>query len=61
MAKKKQVNLKHSEINHILALLEINEREGFYLGNKAFYLNRHDSIKSKLTIAANTLSAQAQE
>lgn len=57
MAKKKPVNFKHSEISHLLRLLEDNEREGFYFGRKDFYWKQHESIKNKLQIAANTSSA----
>lgn len=38
-----------SEINHLLTLLEWNEKEGNYYGNKEQYFKRHKSIIEKLT------------
>lgn len=37
-----------SEINHLVAVLMENEREGWYYGNKEQYWKRHQSILDKL-------------
>lgn len=36
------------EINHLLYLIEDNENNGFYIGNKAQYWKRSDRIRMKL-------------
>ena len=41
-----KIELTKVEIEHLLDLLELNEREGWYYGNKEHYLKRHISIKS---------------
>jgi hypothetical protein len=54
MAKCKKVMLKHSEIDYLLGVIEINERDGIYWGRKDYFEKRLADVKRKLTIAANT-------
>lgn len=55
MADLKAIRLKHSEINHLLVLIESREQEGWYFGNKSFFEKREQTIKNKLITAANTM------
>ena len=48
MVKKIDVPLTAPEMNHILTLLEDNEREGSYYGNRAHYWSRSQRIKARL-------------
>ncbi|WP_299526017.1 hypothetical protein [uncultured Lutibacter sp.] len=57
----KTTQFTKAEVNHLLGLLEINEREGFYFGNKQHYFNRHDKIKNKLKIDFISSSLQLKE
>jgi hypothetical protein len=56
-APKKPVNLKHSEIEHLLHLIEVRRREGWYTGVKSKFEAREQSIHAKLEIAAKTKTA----
>jgi hypothetical protein len=42
------ITLTDSEIAHILTLINQNEEEGWYFGNKSQYWNRSEKIKDKL-------------
>ena len=42
------VKLTKSEIGHILTLISVNDREGWYYGNKEQYRKRSERIKYKL-------------
>ena len=43
-----EIIFQKSEIQHILSLIEDNEREGCYYGNAQQYWTRSDRIKIKL-------------
>lgn len=45
---KVQVTLTIAELNHIHGLLDMNEEEGWYFGNKEQYWKRHERLKEKL-------------
>ena len=47
------VKLTKSEIGHILTLISVNDREGWYYGNKEQYRKRSERIKYKLTKDSN--------
>lgn len=38
-----------AEIHHLQSLIEVNEREGWYYGNKDQYWKRSNRIKEKLS------------
>jgi hypothetical protein len=61
MAPKKPVNLKHSEIEQLLYLIEHRQRDGWYTGNKAKYEERERAIKAKLEQAARTKAGDADQ
>ena len=48
------LELSPSEAEHLLYLLEVNKREGWYQGNKLHYWRRHDKIVGKLKGLWNT-------
>ncbi len=50
------LKLTHSEVDHILTLIENNAREGWYYGNRETYWRISDRIKAKL----QPLSPQAK-
>jgi hypothetical protein len=54
MAQKKPVNLKHSEIEHILRLIQYRQEQGWYTGTKSAYEERERAIQAKLEQAAKT-------
>lgn len=41
-------NLTKAKLYHLLGLLDNNEHEGEYYGNKAQYWNRHRELKSQI-------------
>ncbi len=43
-----KLKLTKGKINHLLGLLDVNEREGWYYGNKEQYLKRHNELKAEL-------------
>lgn len=45
-----ELKLNKAKVNHLLGLLEINEREGYYYGNKDYYLKRHNELKTELKL-----------
>lgn len=45
-----ELKLNKAKVNHLLSLLEINEREGWYYGNKEHYLKRHSELKTELKL-----------
>jgi hypothetical protein len=47
------VKLTKAEIGHILTLISVNDREGWYYGNKEQYRKRSERIKYKLTKDSN--------
>lgn len=57
MSKQLSIKLTKSEINHILTLIEVNERDGWYYGMAEQYRNRSEVIKQKLQ---NQLSTKNQ-
>jgi hypothetical protein len=42
------VKLTEAEVNHILTLIDNNEQEGFYYGNKKHWEKRSEKIKELL-------------
>lgn len=48
-----KVDLTPEEFFHILYLLEVNEREGWYCGNYEQYWKGHERIKAKLSSPNN--------
>ena len=42
------ITLTLPEADHILYAMEVNQREGWYTGNKAQYWNRHERITDKI-------------
>tara|TARA_R110001606_G_scaffold186472_1_gene334005 strand:- start:80 stop:232 length:153 start_codon:yes stop_codon:yes gene_type:complete len=48
MTKQIDVKLTDAEINHLLTLIQWNEAEGTYYGNKEQYNKRIEVIKNKL-------------
>ncbi len=42
------MKLTLAEINHLLCLIDDNEREGNYWGNKQHYWKRSERLKQKL-------------
>lgn len=51
-------NLTKGKIHHLLGLLEDNEREGLYYGNKAQYWNRHRELKEELKLLLSSGSSE---
>jgi ATP sulfurylase len=45
-----ELKLNKAKVNHLLGLLEVNEREGWYYGNKEHYLKRHNELKTELKL-----------
>ena len=45
-----ELKLNKAKVNHLLGLLEINEREGWYYGNKEHYLKRHNELNTELKL-----------
>tara|TARA_R110000782_G_C14782063_1_gene410063 strand:+ start:1042 stop:1191 length:150 start_codon:yes stop_codon:yes gene_type:complete len=45
-----ELKLNKAKVNHLLGLLEVNEQEGWYYGNKEHYLKRHNELKNKLKL-----------
>jgi len=43
-------NLTKAKIHHLLSLLEVNEREEWYCGNKEQHWNRHRELKAELQL-----------
>lgn len=43
-----ELKLNKAKINHLLYLLEYNERSGEYYGNVDHYYKRHNSLKKDL-------------
>lgn len=48
MSREKVVKLTEVEANFILTLIENNENEGWYYGNKEQYFKRLERVKAKL-------------
>ena len=48
MGSTRKVSLTDTERNHLLSLLEWNERDGIYYGNKDYYWRRHQKLIEKL-------------
>ena len=48
------VKLSKSEINHLLTLIDVNEREGWYYSPKNQYWDRSKRIKKKLSAITTT-------
>lgn len=51
-----ELKLNKAKVNHLLGLLEINEREGWYYGNKEHYLKRHNELKTELKLLIANVS-----
>jgi len=49
-----ELKLTKGKINHLLGVLEVNEREGFYWGNKEQYWKRHHEMKAELELLLST-------
>jgi hypothetical protein len=45
-----ELKLNKAKVNHLLGLLEVNEREEWYYGNKEHYLKRHNELKTELKL-----------
>jgi hypothetical protein len=45
-----QLKLNKAKVGHLLELLEANEREGAYYGNKKHYEKRHNELKADLEL-----------
>ena len=45
-----ELKLNKAKVNHLLGLLEVNEREGWYYGSKEHYLKRHNELKTELKL-----------
>ena len=43
-----KIELTQGEVNHLMGLIEDNEREGCYWGNKEQHWNRSERLKNKL-------------
>jgi hypothetical protein len=59
--KKVLLRMNISDLNHILSLIDSNEREGWYYGNKDQYWRRSDRIKehiNKCIVYENTRGVQ---
>ena len=46
-------SLTKAEISHLLYLIEVNERDEWYYGNKEQYWKRSERIKEKLNEETN--------
>jgi hypothetical protein len=44
------MKLSSAKINHLLNLLEVNERDEWYYGNKKHYWERHNELKKDLEL-----------
>lgn len=53
--KKTNISLNYTEINHLLFLMKINEREGVYFGPLDKFICRSAKIEYKLKDAKNSL------
>jgi len=42
------IKLNKAKVNHLLGLINDNETEGFYYGNKKHYQKRHEELKEEL-------------
>ncbi len=42
------IKLSQAEINHLLSLIEVCEREGWYYGNLIHFKNRMNKLKEKI-------------
>jgi len=45
-----ELKINKAKANHLLGLLELNEREGWYYGNKKHYLKRHKELTQSLKL-----------
>lgn len=45
-----ELKLNKAKANHLLGLLEVNKREGWYYGNKEHYLKRHRELEQALKL-----------
>jgi len=44
------MKLNKAKISHLLTLLEVNERDEWYYGNKEQYWKRHNELKKDLEL-----------
>ena len=51
-------NLNKAKIHHLLSLLEANERDDWYYGNKIQYWNRHRELKAELQLLLSSVSSR---
>jgi hypothetical protein len=51
-----KMKLTKGKINHLLGLLDLNEREGWYYGNKEQYVKRHNELKAELKLLLSSVS-----
>ncbi len=54
-------NLTKGKIHHLLGLLETNEREGWYFGNKEQYWNRHRELEAELQLLLSGVSNRTSQ
>jgi len=52
--KPKKIQFTEAQINHLLTVLEVNEREGWYFGNRIHYWKRHNALETLLNEALTT-------
>jgi hypothetical protein len=55
MSKETTIKIRLAEAEHLLHLIEINEREHMYYGSYKQYRKRSDDLKNKLLLAINEL------
>ncbi len=55
------IKLTKSQINHILTLIKVNEREDWYYGNKFQYFERSNKIKEKIKFKKNTMKNELKK
>ncbi len=60
-----KLTLTHVEVDHMIALMDNNEREGWYFAPKEQYWKRHERIKDKLRLSrseqSNTVKTSTQK
>jgi hypothetical protein len=56
-----KIELNESEIEHILYLIEVNRKEGWFTGNEKRYWRAIRGIEKKMQNPSNTISAEIVE
>ncbi len=55
-----KLTLTHVEVNHLISLMDNNEREGWYFAPREQYWKRHERIKEKLCLSRSEQSTTAE-